>query len=127
MRILVLEDDEERQEFFSKVFKNHTLDITKIPEKANELLSENQYDYIFLDHDLAPEHYINDTPCNKTTGLCTAEFIEEHPELCAMSEIIIHSLNPNGSERMLKALRHSNVKKVPFTQLLGGLTVNERP
>lgn len=126
MRILILEDDQNRIDWFNTIFDGQEVWITKNPQEANKWLKEIGFDYIFLDHDLEEKHYWYDSKCNKTTGLCTAEFLEQNKEVNAKAEIIIHSMNYNGARRMQQALKGRPVKDVPFHFLQGQLVVNSR-
>ncbi len=121
MKVLILEDEDYRIEGFREKLANHELFITKDPKEANKWLEEEQFGFIFLDHDLADGHYKQDTICNETTGLCTAEFLGDHPWLSKDAEIVVHSLNPNGRRRMMQAMQERNAREVPFTILIQGL------
>lgn len=123
MRILILEDDEHRIVKFRQNFIGCQLDVTKDPKEANKWLSENVYDYIFLDHDLADEHYLADCNSNETTGLCTAEFLGKELELSKGATVFIHSLNPAGRERMRQACERRNPHVIPFTYLFERLII----
>lgn len=116
MRILILEDDPNRIAKFRQNFIGCTLDITKDPAQANAWLEENEYYYIFLDHDLEDSHYVEDCLSKETTGLCTATFLGQRPDLQKNAMIIVHSLNPAGSERMIQALDRA-CRRVPFFNL----------
>jgi hypothetical protein len=52
MRILILEDDTFRINYFIEKFCNHNLTITESADSAIEYLQEDVFDYIFLDNDL---------------------------------------------------------------------------
>lgn len=110
MKVLILEDDENRIEWFYKKLFGYSLDVTKDPKKAIELLFNNEYDFIFLDHDLQPHHYTMIGMENQSlihdeeTGYAVADWLGKNPNFCKDANIIIHSMNPTGSQRMLKAL-----------------------
>src|SRR5687767_11340886 len=98
MRVLIVEDADDRIEWFKKFFgEGHTLDITKKTGEAIRWLKENEYDAIFLDHDLAPEHYAilggGRTEYDEATGHHVACWIAGNPQNCRGSTIIVHSLN----------------------------------
>ena len=121
MKILILEDDDNRIRKFKQNFIGCELFITHLPATANKWLHEEEFDFIFLDHDLADEHYLQDTVCSETTGLCTAEYLGSNPNLCKKATVIVHSLNPNGSERMMTALGQRVKHKIPFITLFDRL------
>lgn len=124
MRILILEDDEHRIVKFKQNFIGCKLDITKDPKEANKWLEENVYDVIFLDHDLEDSHYLEDCLSKETTGLCTADFLGNNFELNKEAQIIIHSLNPAGRERMRQACIKRNPHIVPFNTLFERLIIS---
>src|SRR5437773_10015408 len=81
IRVFLLEDDERRCEWFAKRFKGDQLDIVCDVPHAKELLEKRQYDSIFLDHDLMPEHYGSDTTDDERTGYAIAHFLASRPDL----------------------------------------------
>ena len=56
IRVFLLDDDLRRHDWFSARFKKDVVDVADNVEAAQQLLSTNSYDAIFLDHDLHPEH-----------------------------------------------------------------------
>lgn len=126
MKILILEDDDRRIRKFKENFIGCQLFITHLPATANKWLEEEEFDLIFLDHDLADEHYIFDTNCSETTGLCTAEFLGNNPHLCKNTIIIVHSQNPNGSERMMQALKERVKHKLPYGESMWGRLIIDK-
>lgn len=121
MKILVLEDDENRIAKFKSWFIGCNLYITHLADRANELIQEENFDMIFLDHDLEEDHYKtwqDPSIVHENTGYKTALFLENNPEYCKDAEIIIHSLNPYGSSKMAQALSTRNAKVYPFTILI---------
>ena len=58
MRILLLEDSQERVKWFVKQLIGNVIDFAYTSDQANKFLLENEYDVIFLDHDLDEEHYV---------------------------------------------------------------------
>ena len=57
IKVLLLDDDSRRHRWFIKRFKGDELDLAENVQEAKDLLAENTYDAIFLDHDLLPHHY----------------------------------------------------------------------
>jgi NAD+-processing family protein with receiver domain len=113
-RILVLEDDIRRIDWFTKHFNGAIIDFATTADAAINLLKLNSYEEIYLDHDLLPAHYEQDTICNKTTGLAVAEFIADNN---LPSKIFIHSLNPSGAKRIYDAVKDCNAKLLPINIL----------
>ena len=118
MRILVVEDMPERIKVFRSFFVEHTLDVIATSDGAIKLLKENEYDAIYLDHDLDDDHYSVGigAPAARGTGQEVATFLANNPDNNWDAYIIIHSLNPVGSVRMLETLQDGKrrVKRVPF-------------
>src|SRR2546423_12915878 len=116
LRIFLLEDDERRCEWFAKRFKGDQLDIVCEVPQAKELLQTRQYDSIFLDHDLMPEHYGSDTTDDERTGYAIAHFLASRPELQRAATIMVHSFNADGAIRMVEELRNAgrHAEYIPF-------------
>jgi hypothetical protein len=116
IRIFLLEDDSRRCDWFAKRFKGDQLDISCEIEEAKELLRTRQYDSIFLDHDLQPEHYGSEVPDDERTGYAIASFLATHPELQRAATIMVHSFNADGAMRMVEEMRNAGRQAdyVPF-------------
>lgn len=107
MKILILEDSAERMEFFYKKFEDSEIRHVEHAKDAIEALENNQYDIIFLDHDLGGTQ-MNYDP--KDCGTLVAEYLSENP---VDSKIIIHSFNPVAANRMINILHRLDVKYIP--------------
>lgn len=106
--VFLLDDDPRRHRWFSKRFDGDALDIAENVEEAKELLAENNYDAIFLDHDLLPHHYeSNDHDDFATTGYAIAEWLHENKNLQRAATIIVHTRNADAAIRMVQKLRDS--------------------
>lgn len=123
MRVLIVEDDDTRCVWFQQQFANADLDVTSDVQKAFEWLTARDYDVILLDHDLTEEHYLSDAPDDEHTGYAIAAWLAAHPDRQLDSTIIIHSLNFQGTERMLDALHEAgrDAEHIPFPYLQVGL------
>lgn len=120
MRILILEDWEGRIKWFRTKFTGN-VDYAYTSPQANEFLQKNEYDVIFLDHDLSDEHYeLMHTPDAVLigTGVDTAKYIAEN-KCSPNAQIILHTLNPVGSNNMFAILKEAGyrVEKIPFLEL----------
>lgn len=135
-RVLFLDDMEDRH----AAFKNRTAGTRVVhvwtAEEACSKLLTCVFDVVFLDHDLADEHYDHDASVDGVgdgTGLQVAGWIAANAcELRARDEqpfVVVHSLNPAGSQRMLDVLAEAGVPAVraPFNTLLPGLRVKAPP
>jgi hypothetical protein len=116
IRIFLLEDDQRRCEWFTKRFKGDHLDIVDDVSQARELLETRNYDSIFLDHDLIPEHYGATESDDERTGYAIASFLASRPDLQRSATIMVHSFNADGAMRMVEELRRAGRQAdyVPF-------------
>jgi CheY-like chemotaxis protein len=118
--IFLLDDDPVRHKWFKKRFEKDHLDIAQTVEEAKKLLLENNYDAIFLDHDLLPHHYgSNDHNDYENTGYSIAKFLSQNPELQKAATIIVHTRNADAAIPMVQELRQSgrNAEYAPFPML----------
>jgi hypothetical protein len=119
IRVFLLEDDKRRHEWFVKRFAGDHIDIADNVAEAQELLRENAYDALFLDHDLQPEHYNSPTTDDQRTGYAIASWLAANPELQRASTIFVHTRNAEGAMRMVEELRRVGraAEFVPFPLL----------
>lgn len=119
IRVFLLEDDKRRHQWFLKRFAGDEIDIADNVPSAQELLSTNAYDALFLDHDLHPEHYNSPTTDDERTGYAIASWLAANPELQRASTIFVHTRNAEGAMRMVEQLRQAGraAEFVPFPLL----------
>lgn len=119
IRVFLLDDDPRRHNWFASRFKGDQIDFAHNVPQAEELLSANSYDAIFLDHDLHPEHYESSVPDDERTGYAIATWLASRPELQRASTIFVHTRNADGAMRMVEELRRSGraAEYVPFPLL----------
>ena len=119
IRVFLLDDDELRHRWFTRRFAGDQLDIAVNAERAIELLSQNFYDAIFLDHDLLPEHYGSDERDDERTGYAVAAWLAARPDRQPASTVLVHTRNADGALRMVEALRRAGrqAEYVPFPLL----------
>lgn len=117
--IFVLEDDANRQLWFLRRFFGHTVDLAEDVSAAFLLLKANHYDAIFLDHDLEFKHYGTYDRDDPNTGYVVAGYLAQNPRKQPHATIVVHSMNPSGSKRMLDVLRNHGIdaRQIPFPQL----------
>jgi CheY-like chemotaxis protein len=108
MKILILEDNPARHKIFKQAFFNHTLCIVETSKDAIEALKKEDFEAIFLDHDLGGQQMVESGP---NTGYEVAKWLEENPEH-SCNNIIIHSLNPVGRDKMKAAIPYARIE--PF-------------
>ena len=118
--VLLLDDDSRRHRWFIKRFDGDDLDIAENVDEAKQLLAENAYDAIFLDHDLLPHHYeSNDHDDFANTGYAIAEWLHERGDLQRAATIIVHTRNADAAVKMVQKLRDCgrNVEYCAFPML----------
>lgn len=116
VRILILEDDEERVSAFRRRYPQAV--IVKSATDCIKLLSE-EWDLVYLDHDLGTATF--GTTKREDCGYEIVRHIQEHkPENLKPTEFVVHSSNPVGAKRMIDDLGRAgyNATHVPFTELL---------
>jgi CheY-like chemotaxis protein len=123
-RILIVEDDPLRCEWFSRKFSGLHLDVTCNVAEAIAWLKQHDYNMILLDHDLLEEHYFSNEPDDEHTGYAVALWLSQNPDCQRDATILIHSLNYIGAARMLEALHNAgrDAEHVPFSYLQHGLS-----
>lgn len=105
-KILILDDDPNRHVKFSRRLIGNTIRHTRTAAECIQALEkDDQYDYIFLDHDLGKEFEAS----SKGTGYEVADWIANHPQKTARQQIIIHSLNSVGAKAMISRLRDAGI------------------
>jgi hypothetical protein len=119
IRVFLLDDDTRRHDWFAKRFDGDYLDVAEDVTSARELLRNNIYDAIFLDHDLLPEHYGSETLDDERTGYAVALWLASQPALQRASTILVHTRNADGAIRMVEELRRAGrqAEYVPFPLL----------
>jgi hypothetical protein len=114
MKIFLLEDSMKRVLRFRRAFHAHSLTHLASAAEAIGLLAHEGFDIICLDHDLT-EHdtdWIADG-----TGLEVAQFLGSHDTPNNEATIVIHSMNPEGCERMMAALQSRRVYRISIIEL----------
>lgn len=117
--VVILEDDNNRMMAFSKklegksnyYFYNNVDDCFEFFKDKKDLI-----DLIFLDHDLDGRQMVDSSEHNTgyTMALKIKEFYgEDYPN------VVVHSLNPKGSENILSIL--TKAQRIPFPVLIQSL------
>ena len=97
-----------------------TIFITATAHGAIEILEkESNFDYIFLDHDLGGQAYVESGP---GTGWFVAEYMAENEVKC--DHIIVHTLNYPGAQNMLALL--PTARHIPYNLLVRVLAARVR-
>lgn len=117
MKILVLDDSLERHKIFARNLIGNEIFQAFNYEQAITVLNQQQFDLIFLDHDLSYDQEIGNAADEKTgadVALYLADLDLEHKP-----EIIVHSLNPAGANNIFQILIQAGfyARKIPFLGL----------
>lgn len=112
MRIFILEDNKQRIAKFKRELIGHEIDYAETIQQGTSLVVTNQYDLLFLDHDLGEKEMVNSF--NDNTGYRLAEFIASFTPN-KETPCIVHSCNPAGSDNIIRVLPHA--VKLPFPSL----------
>jgi len=123
MNILFLDDSEDRCKRFRSWCPSSI--IVNTADDCIWQLKHNEYDIVFLDHDLGGKIYVNSR--DKDCGMEVVRWLAKRN--INLNTIIVHSLNSSAATLMTEKLRKANynVSYVPFTILfnmiedLGGL------
>ena len=106
-KILILDDDNHRHKLFAQKYATEDLTHVHTSYDAIEVLKSTEFDYVFLDHDLGGEIYVESGP---GTGYEVAEWISNNPERKPSQMVILHSLNPPGRKNMCNILKSKGVE-----------------
>jgi len=101
MTILILEDELGRRDAFAHKLGEHAVTYTDNALLAVKMLHLQQYDAVFLDHDLG------DVLDGRFVARCY------HGSQNLRTPTLVHSINPSGSEEMVRILKD---QKVPVTK-----------
>ena len=108
MNILFLDDNPTRIASFRKAVPYAT--IVETAKDCIKQIGAEQWDWIFLDHDLGGEEFVNSSRAD--TGMEVVRHLVEHkPE--QMPQIVVHSMNPPAREQMCLDLVMAGYEAVP--------------
>jgi response regulator RpfG family c-di-GMP phosphodiesterase len=102
MKVIFLDDSEQRQQAMKSILpciiQTYTAD-----ETIEAIKKEKKVDYLFLDHDLGGQVYVDSNEYN--TGMTVAKWLTKNKETLDIGYIILHSFNPAGAKNMAHELR----------------------
>lgn len=123
-RILILDDQEARHDWFRSHFKDHMVtSALNYLEAVNHLVQDDQYDIAYLDHDLGIHHL----GCRvegpfgvrqDANGQHLAHvIIRDLPPEKRPREVVVHSVNYAGATAMIAILQEGGIKchRWPFS------------
>lgn len=104
MKILILEDSPERHKLFKQNLIGTDLTITEYVDECKKLMQENDYQALFLDHDLGGKVHV-ESGGDEQTGYDIAKWLSEKPEGVSIPQlIVVHSLNESGRKNIIERL-----------------------
>ena len=113
MKILIVEDNDMRIEWFKRVYRAQELHFASTCQIAECIVREREYDAVFLDHDLLQNNHeaIN----IEQTGYDFVRFMIKN-NLCKTALVYVHSMNPTGANAMLNLLLDNKYQAewIPF-------------
>ncbi len=114
MLILIVEDNQNRIDFFSNFLKEHRLICTKYINEAFDILTTRDVPVIFLDYDLEENHLTSNNNGYELVKLIVSNCLQKN------SIFYIHSMNPSGANAMLNLLKNNDYKVewFPFEMFL---------
>jgi CheY-like chemotaxis protein len=95
LRVLIVEDTEERQEILLALYRAHAWILAPTGQRAITLLNAYDFDIISLDYNLRGE----------LTGAEVAQAIAASRN--RSTRVVIHSLNPQGAAQIAEILPHA--------------------
>lgn len=104
-RILVLDDDLNRQKAFKQALIGTILEQVYTAKEAIQKLKDHPFDAVFLDHDLGGKTMV---ASGEGTGFEVAKWLYDNPDRMP-KQIIIHSFNPVGAQCMKALLPSAQV------------------
>lgn len=113
MHILILEDNQERINFFNKIYSKHALYITANIDEALSFANAIELDIMMLDHDLEKENF--KALKEGRTGYDFCKLLVNN-KLQKQSICYVHSMNPVGANAMVNLLQNNGYEAqwVPF-------------
>jgi len=115
LKILILEDDQNRINLFQKHLIGHEVVVTDKVDECIDYLKEGGFHFLFLDHDLGGRVYV-ESGGDEPTGYDVAKWLSETEENIFILHTIVHSLNEWGRKNILGLLKDSkfNASEIPF-------------
>lgn len=118
MRILFLDDEIYRHEVFKKYVcqnSDYRIVCVKTVQECKEYLIDEEFDFIWLDHDLGGEVHVDSG--REDCGMEIVRFLEKYRKSC--NRIFVHTCNEPASNSMVCKLRENGYKAIgtPFIDI----------
>lgn len=111
MKILILDDDQERHDKFAKWFRGLDVRHVYTVEEFQDYFDNDTPDSVFLDHDLNTFFGSGSTRI-EITGKDAAKFLCTLEGSKRPKEIFVHSWNYSGAEDMMQILKQNGYKPI---------------
>jgi CheY-like chemotaxis protein len=113
LRVLILEDNEERRKLFKRGLIGHEVSIVETAADAIQALNDAVWEIAFFDHDLAQQAYM---PSGSGTGYEVAEWLSKNKDRMP-ARVYVHSYNEKGRKNMLEVLPEAVEAKGAWLEL----------
>lgn len=116
MKILFLDDDQERHKALTKQLCGKPADRAYTAREAIAMLDANEYNLVMLDYDLGGPESENTMNEEAEDGRMVARWIADNYERFRDTSFVVHSLNADGRKEMVSIIRHNGlyVRSIPF-------------
>jgi len=109
MRVLILDDDEQRHAGFRRMLIGVNQTHVYNYDEAVKALQGPRFDIAYLDHDLSDLAALGAPPAGERTGTDVARYIAGMPSDRRPTQVIVHSYNVSGAIRMAFILHDAGV------------------
>lgn len=108
MKILVLDDDDNRHRGFDRILQGRqVLHAYTASQAILALENDGPFSLVCLDHDLDLVSLLKDPGC----GMDVAEYLRLHLDRSKYpARVLVHSWNEPAAERMVAAIREAGIK-----------------
>jgi len=101
MKILILDDSQSRLSTFrKKLIGAVVICVEHVSDCIRELVENEPFDYVFLDHDLDGKIYV---PSGPGTGYEVAQWLKNHPDKMP-GKVIFHTCNEKAIVLMMEEI-----------------------
>ncbi|MBN1488818.1 MAG: response regulator [Phycisphaerae bacterium] len=107
MRVLVLDDDADRQQAIRRNNPGHDMTGVESASEAIRLMERDLHEIVMLDHDL--DDYLAPDASNNGTGLHVVRWITNCDPDCRPSLTVVHSTNAVGAGDMMRELTEADL------------------
>jgi CheY-like chemotaxis protein len=114
-RVLFLDDMDARLRWATKNLGDNLTLVVTAEDAIYELRQTDEFDVVYLDHDLGGETYVD--PRRPDTGSGVVRWIVANKP--KIGEVVVHSLNTPAANYMVQDLREAGyaASYIPFTTL----------